>query len=223
MTSQMTVKRAVQPAAHFPGSAGAAPAISGASPETSGDISYAKRRLPHFERPWSKYAVVFSTHERHTLAPPERDIVLQSVLYASDQDQYELYVACVMPDHVHLLFEPRPRDVDSVGQTRFWSLAKILHGIKSTSSHRINKLRRVSGTVLEGESFDRLIRSERDLQEKFRYICRNPWEAGIVTPAEDYRWLWTPGLCSARAPNTAGEAPALPGKGNAANAHGTGN
>jgi REP element-mobilizing transposase RayT len=220
MTSQMTVKVPIRVAAPHPGSAGASPAVSGASPETVEDISYAKRRLPHFERPWSKYAVVFSTHERHTLRPAERDIVLQSILYASDQDQYELYVAWVMPDHVHLLFEPQLRDVDSMGRTRFWSLAKILQGIKSTSSHRINRLRQVSGTVLEGEPFDRLIRSERDLQEKFRYICRNPWEAGIVTPAEDYHWLWTPDLCPARAPNTAGEAPALPGAGKSANAAG---
>jgi hypothetical protein len=37
-----------------------------------------------------------------------------------------------------------------------------------------------------------LIRSERDLQEKFRYIARNPWDAAIVNQNENYAWLWTP-------------------------------
>ncbi len=49
-----------------PGSARASRAVSGASPETSAedDMHYSKRRLPHFERPWGKYAVAFSTDQR---------------------------------------------------------------------------------------------------------------------------------------------------------------
>src|SRR6266566_1146296 len=42
-------------------------------------------------------------------------------------------------------------------------------------------------------SFDRLIRSESDLQEKFKYITRNPWDARIAKEGEDYRWVWYPG------------------------------
>jgi REP element-mobilizing transposase RayT len=194
------------------GRAGDSPAVSGASPGTAPqDIRYCKRRLPHFERPWSKYAVAFSTHLRHELNRSEKDIVLQSVLYPHQHHQYELYVACVMPDHVHLMFEPQPKEYDGDGATVFWSLSNLLHGIKSVSAHRINKLRRASGPVWEEESFDRLIRSERDLHEKFQYMCRNPWQSRIVEPDEDYPWLWTPDVCSAGAPNSAGEAPALPG------------
>ncbi|MEY2539755.1 MAG: hypothetical protein QOG67_3495 [Verrucomicrobiota bacterium] len=193
-----------------PGSARASRAVSGASPETSDDIKYSKRTLPHFERPWAKYAVAFSTHQRHELAPAERDLVLRSVVYAHESVQYDLYVACVMPDHVHLLFEPQVKESDHE-KTTFWSLTHILHGIKSSSAHRINKVRHAIGPVWERESFDRLIRSEADLQEKFQYICRNPWQSGIVRPEQDYPWLWTPEFCSAGAPNSAREARALPG------------
>ncbi len=31
-----------------------------------------RRNLPHFERPWAKYMVTFSTRERRNLTPPER-------------------------------------------------------------------------------------------------------------------------------------------------------
>jgi ATP-dependent DNA helicase RecG len=37
-----------------------------------------------------------------------------------------------------------------------------------------------------------MIRSESDLQEKFQYITRNPWDAGIAKPGEDYPWVWWP-------------------------------
>ena len=67
--------------------------------------------------------------------------------------------------------------------------------------------------VWENESFDRVIRSEHDLEEKFHYICRNPWDSRAAKPDEDYLWLWTPQptRVSREARDTAGEAPALPG------------
>ena len=196
--------------ADFPGSARASRALSGASPENPESIRYAKRRLPHFERPWAKYAVCFATYHRRRLSLAERDLVLESVLYAHDHQQYELYVACVMPDHVHLLFEAQVRHQNQEGRTVFWSLTQILHGVKSTSAHRINKAAGVTGPVWEKDYFDRLIRSEGDLHEKFLYICRNPWTAAVVGSNDEYPWPWTQEMSSAGAPKTAREARALP-------------
>jgi 5-methyltetrahydrofolate--homocysteine methyltransferase len=193
------------------GSARAARADFGATAEISGP-SYSKRRLPHFERPWAKYAVTFSTRDRRELAPAERDIVMRSIVYAHEHGQYELYTASVMPDHVHLLFEPQIKEQGEHGQTVFWSLNEILQPIKSSTAHRINKARGVTGPVWEKESFDRMIRSESDLQEKFEYICRNPWDAGVARQGEDYPWLWTPEQSLAMAPKTARAARALPSK-----------
>ena len=119
-----------------PGSARASRALSGASPESSENIQYSKRRLPHFERPCAKFAVCFTTYQRRQLSPVERDLVLESTLHAHEHRQYELYIACVMPDHVHLLFEPQVKQQDEQGRTVFWSLTEILQPIKSASAHR---------------------------------------------------------------------------------------
>src|SRR5438067_800236 len=192
-----------------PGSARASRAVSGASPETSSETTYPKRGLPHFDRPWGKYALAFSTRDRRELSPAERDIVLRSALRGHEHQQYELYVACVMPDHVHLLFEPQIKEA-SDGKTVFWTLSEILDGIKSSTAHRINTARPETGAVWEQESFDWLIRSETDLQEKFLYICRNPWDSNFVVPNEDYPWLWTQERSSAGAPKRARDARALP-------------
>ena len=42
------------------GSTGCQPVVSGSLPDTEG-AQYHHRRLPHFERPWAKYAITFST------------------------------------------------------------------------------------------------------------------------------------------------------------------
>ncbi len=194
---------------HSQGSARASRADFRAPAETA-NVQYSKRWLPHFERPWGKYAVAFSTHERRQLSSGERDIVLNSILYAHEHRQIELYAACVMPDHAHLLFEPQVKSQDAKGAPAFWSLTEILHGIKSSTAHKINKAAGTRGPVWEKESFDRLIRSESDLHEKFQYICRNPWDSGVAEQGEEYPWLWTQEESSARAPKMAREARALP-------------
>ncbi|MFZ4774708.1 MAG: DEAD/DEAH box helicase [Terrimicrobiaceae bacterium] len=148
---------------------------------------YSKRNLPHFERPWAKYAVTFTTRERELLSETARDIVLDAILHASGS-RYHLYAACVMPDHVHLLIEP---SMDEAGN--FCALSEILHSLKSFTAHEINKAKSRTGSLWEKESFDRIIRSESDLQEKFSYITRNPWDNKVVPANEDYPWVWWPG------------------------------
>ena len=41
------------------------------------------------------------------------------------------------------------------------------------------------------EHFDRYVRSDRDLKEKFHYILRNPWDSDVAGQNEDYPWVWT--------------------------------
>jgi RecG-like helicase/REP element-mobilizing transposase RayT len=182
------------------GSTGCQPVVSGSLPDTRarvasgsvGEPAFHRRNLPHFERPWAKYAITFATRNHRRLSERARDIILESLLNWKDR-RYELYAACVMPDHVHLLIEPMVQCQDNSGKSIFFSLPKILHSIKSFTATRINKVEKTSKPVWESESFDRLIRSESDLQEKFHYITRNPWDAGVAKPDQDYRWIWYPG------------------------------
>jgi RecG-like helicase/REP element-mobilizing transposase RayT len=186
------------------GSTGCQPVVSGSLPDTRARVTgegvqgptYRRRNLPHFEPPWAKYAITFATRNHRQLSEKARDIVLKSVLRWKDR-RYELYAASVMPDHVHLLIEPMVERQDGSGQSVFFSLSKILHSIKSFTATRINKIENQSNPVWETESFDRLIRSESDLHEKFHYITRNPWDSGVVEREKDYRWVWYHGSYNA--------------------------
>ncbi|MBA2436708.1 MAG: DEAD/DEAH box helicase [Verrucomicrobiota bacterium] len=179
--------------ARTPGSTGCQPVVPESLSGTSASqIRYGKRNLPHFERPWAKYAVTFSTRKKRELSTAARDIVLESLLHWNEE-RYTLYAACVMPDHVHLLFEPAIKET-SGGETVFFSLREIFHSIKSHTARVINKVAGTTGPVWEEEWFDRLIRSERDLQEKFDYVLRNPSDAGLERGEGRYPWIWFPGI-----------------------------
>gem|GEM_PF-7108 len=155
-----------------------------------GGARFTKRHLPHFDRPWAVYAITISARKRKKLSPAARTIVLNALRYFQDK-RYELYAACVMPDHVHLLLQPLPKQFDATNKPIFWSIGELMQSIKSFTAHEINKLQKTSGPIWEKESFDRYIRSDGDLQGKFHYILRNPWDSGVAQQNEDYPWVWT--------------------------------
>lgn len=136
------------------------------------------------------YAVTIGTKSRRCLSPEARTLVMNALRHFHNQ-RYELFAACVMPDHVHMLIQPWPKREDDSGNVAFWSLSELLHSIKSFSAREINKRERKTGAIWEREQFDRYVRSDRDLEEKFLYIIRNPWDAEVVRRNEDYPWLWT--------------------------------
>ena len=152
---------------------------------------YSRRRLPHFEKPWMIYAVTITTAHRRCLSPQARTIVLNAWRQFHNA-RYELFALCVMPDHVHALFQPWPKNEASGEETTFWSLQELMRSLKSFSAREINRAEGKAGAVWEKETFDRYIRSDRDLAEKFHYILRNPWDTGVAGKNEHYAWTWTP-------------------------------
>jgi alanyl-tRNA synthetase/REP element-mobilizing transposase RayT len=179
------------------GGTGYQPVPAGNLPAGAPGATYSKRNLPHFEKPWAIYVVNFQTYGGRKLSPAARDVVFDCVLKWRDS-RYCLVAACVMPDHVHLIIQPGIKGQDPQGEPIFWPLSDILHSIKSFSAKEINKLENTAGTLWQEERYDRYLRSDADLQEKFGYVCGNPWAAGIVDEHTPYRWLWTQNIEAAQ-------------------------
>jgi len=171
-----------RPSGGTPASAGGTPTLPG----TEGARYTRRRRLPHFEHPWAIYALTITTAGKRTLHPASRTIVLDALRHFHGQ-RYEIFAACVMPDHVHLLLQPWIKEQNDHGETVFWPLSELMHSIKSFTAKAINKAEGTQGTVWEQERFDRYVRGDRDLEEKFRYIVENPIRAGL---GEEYPWVW---------------------------------
>ena len=207
------------------GRAGLQPAVPGfepGTPERTTGAHYSKRRrLPHFEKPWAIYFVTFTTRDRRVLSPESRTIVLDTLRHFHGQ-RYELFAACVMPDHVHLLIQPWPKEQNDKGETVFWALGEVMHSVKRFTAREINKTAGDEGAFWEEERYDRYVRGDSDLEEKFLYICNNPRGENLVGPDEDYPWVWTPDVQSdvrptpdapGYKPGAAGSKPALPAAG----------
>jgi primosomal protein N' (replication factor Y) len=153
-------------------------------------LSARQRNLPHFEIPGRTYHVTWRTHNSLTLSPEARQKSLDACLFWHGK-KFKGYIACVMPDHVHLIIQPLP--VDAARPRTVHSLSEILHSIKSFSAKEVNKALKRTGFVWSNESYDRMIRSEADLHETWNYIWNNPRVVGLVGPTEDYPFIWLPG------------------------------
>jgi REP element-mobilizing transposase RayT len=98
----------------------------------------------------------------------------------------KIYVAVVMPDHVHVIFTPL---VNSTSLSTY-SLAEIMGAMKGSSAQKINWQLGRSGHVWQTESFDRVLRASESLDAKIAYILDNPVRKALVKRWEDYPWLW---------------------------------
>jgi REP element-mobilizing transposase RayT len=144
-----------------------------------------RRRLPRLQRDNKPHFVTFCTFQRWQLPERAREIVLNSCLH-DDGTRYDLRVAVVMPDHVHVILIPI---VDEKKQ-RTWAVSEIMDAVKGASAHLINKNLNRSGSVWQQESFDHVLRSSESLDAKIQYVLDNPVRRGLVTNSAEYRWLW---------------------------------
>jgi putative transposase len=86
----------------------------------------------------------------------------------------------VMPDHFHWLMQ--------LGEER--ELSAVVQGVKSVSSHRINRRLGRQGSIWQDDGYhDHGVRSDEDLLVLARYVIANPLRAGLVRRIGDYP-LW---------------------------------
>lgn len=146
-----------------------------------------KRNLLHWEQPGSVYFITFKTTEKLTLSDTAKNITFASIRFHANK-KYRLYACVVMETHVHSIIQPLE---ESKGA--FYSIAQIMHSIKSYSANRIQRLLNIKGTVWQDENYDRIVRDDKDYLEKLNYIVNNPLKAGLVDKPENYKWLFFEG------------------------------
>ena len=139
--------------------------------------------------------MTFCTDRRWILPERVRSIVLGCCLH-DNAVKFDLRVAVVMPDHVHLIFTP----LVNVERMEVRSLAEIMDAIKGASAHKVNKLMGRKGRVWQAESFDHVLRSSESLDAKIAYLLQNPVRTGLVKEWSYYPWLWTKSFVNPFAP-----------------------
>lgn len=115
------------------------------------------------------------------LAQPKIARIAGESLKHFDEMRYRLFAWCVMPNHVHVLFQPLDQH----------DLAGIVHTWKSYSAKAANTALRRSGEFWGREYFDHIVRNGIEFGRITQYILKNPEKAGLRN------WPWvgcSPGL-----------------------------
>lgn len=127
------------------------------------------------------YFITFCTKNMRILDKDEQIIVKEHII-SGNSIYYNLNSFIIMPDHVHLLLIP----------VKNYSLRRITSAIKSVSAKKINKHRSeksgkiISGHIWQDESYDRIIRSDKELKEKMDYILYNSVKQELTEDPENY-------------------------------------
>jgi REP element-mobilizing transposase RayT len=108
--------------------------------------------------------------------------VMMETLEKYDPERYRLIAWCIMPNHVHVLIEPRT------------SLPKIVQSWKSYTGRWGMERNAELGLGVPGKAFwmrdywDRYIRDESHFQRVVDYIHWNPVNAGLCREPHDWPW-----------------------------------
>ena len=105
--------------------------------------------------------------------------IVSSALKFYDENEYDLLCYCIMPNHVHVVF--------TLKQSAR-ALNKIMKSIKGYSARESNKILSRRGTFWQDESYDHIVRDEKELERIIYYVLNNPVKAGLVDDWEKWEW-----------------------------------
>jgi REP element-mobilizing transposase RayT len=110
--------------------------------------------------------------------PAIADMIVEAIHYNADiLGHYLLQAFVVMPNHVHLLITPA------------LPLPKLTKSLKGITAKRANAMLELTRKPFwQEESYDHLVRHERELEKIGSYIEENPVRASLVREASEYRW-----------------------------------
>ncbi|HEV3385215.1 MAG TPA: hypothetical protein VG097_10375 [Gemmata sp.] len=105
-------------------------------------------------------------------------------------ERYDLLAYCIMPSHMHLVFQPRAEWVKSLsieGRQRS-PRERIVHSLKRHTAKECNRLLRLTEDFWQHESYDHWVRDLDELERIIFYVENNPVKAGLTTRKEDWEF-----------------------------------
>jgi REP element-mobilizing transposase RayT len=105
------------------------------------------------------------------------ECVVDTLRYGQDQlNLYELLAWVIMPNHVHILIEPKA------------TLPRIMNSVKNFSARKANEILGRAAPFWQDEFYDHWARTRDEVARIIDYIEFNPVSAGFASRPEDWRW-----------------------------------
>lgn len=159
-----------------------------------------RKLVKHYHEPGHLHEFTFSCYQRRSLLNNDlwREKLSRTLEDAGQTEQFDLVAFVFMPEHVHLLVNPRPAEVE---------IGRYLARIKQPFSKQIKELLAASGAALlkeltvqerpgkmcfrywqEGAGFDRNFLTPKAIAAAIDYIHHNPVRRGLCEQALDWKW-----------------------------------
>ena len=98
--------------------------------------------------------------------------IFKKILHKKDKLDYNLMAYAIMPNHIHLLIEPKK------------DLAIIMKMLKGSSVKLLNESLNMSGSFWAREYYDKVLRDEKQVDKTIRYVLNNPVKANLSDAQE---------------------------------------
>jgi REP element-mobilizing transposase RayT len=136
-----------------------------------------------FKRLLEKYDAILDSgsYGKKYLAVTEIAEICKYTLHFPDGKDYKLIGYCIMPNHVHLVFELIEGNE---------GISKIMQSIKRTSARKCNLVLNQNGKFWQDESYDRLVRDDKELYFIIQYVLMNPVNARLVENWTDWKYSY---------------------------------
>jgi REP element-mobilizing transposase RayT len=121
---------------------------------------------------------------------PVAQIVMNALMYANGR-VLDLFAACMMPNHVHLVFGVAEASASQGGpESSEFPVTRAMSSLKKYTALRANRHLHRSGPFWQPESYDHVIRDSDELLHQVWYVIQNPVKARLVTHWKTWPWTY---------------------------------
>ena len=166
------------------------------------EVEAAEKRLAQLDNPVEQARQAYLEHKRAFgrfdaildkgahgstwLKDPRIAQIVTDSLHFWDGKRYDLDCYTVMSNHAHVVFRPLMQQKDG----SYFPLALIMYAIKRYTATEANKVLGRRGRFWQPESYDHIVRNEKELQRIRRYVLNNPLKVGLVADGQDWPWSY---------------------------------
>ena len=140
-------------------------------------------KSPYF-RKWDFVLDTSKTGPHYLIQPSIAEIIVEALHYRHMQVYY-LFAYCIMSNHVHVVFKPLKR-----AEGEFYQLNRIMQSLKRHTARKSNRVLGTEGKFWQAESYDHVIRDDKELNRIIHYVITNPLNFRLVSKWEDWPWTY---------------------------------
>lgn len=125
------------------------------------------------------------------LAEPRFAEIVRSELHALHPGHYHLHAFCLMSNHCHMLMDQQniPEPPKLSDGKNYTAVSHAMRLLKGRTGYACAKLLGSKGAFWQHESYDHVLRDEKEFTRILEYIANNPVKAGLVEDWQD--WTYT--------------------------------